>query len=127
VSEVKGDEMAKFKSNLQAMRKRAGFKSAREFALHANIPVDTYTAYEQGKTNMTLLQAWEFADMLNCTLDELAGRKSPNVPDGLTADEQTIVDGYRTADDGQRLLMKTMANAVIEKSNADAREKKEAI
>ena len=78
--------MGKYKSNLQAMRKRAGFKSAREFAEHAGINIKTYTNHEQGDTSMSLLQAWEYADLLNCTLDELAGRKSPNVPDGLTAD-----------------------------------------
>lgn len=63
------------KTNLQAMRKRAGFKSARAFAEHMNMSVNTYTNYEQGKSSLTLEQAWEFADELDCTLDELAGRE----------------------------------------------------
>lgn len=63
------------RTNLQAMRKRAGFSSAREFAEHMGINVKTYTNYEQGVSSMTLERAWEFADVLNCSLDELAGRE----------------------------------------------------
>lgn len=62
------------KFNLQEVRKRAGFKSAAAFANHIGMNVGTYTNYEQGKRKLTLEQAWEFADELDCTLDELAGR-----------------------------------------------------
>lgn len=62
------------KTNLQTMRKRAGFKSAKAFAEHVGISKDTYTGYEQGRIQLTLERAWEFADELHCTLDELAGR-----------------------------------------------------
>ena len=126
MSKEKGDEMAKFKPNLQAMRRRAGFKSAREFALHAGVPVDTYTAYEQGKINLTLLQAWEFADLLGCTLDELAGRKPPTASVDLSEDEQAIIDAYRS----DRHARRTIDHAVsdyIEDLEDDAREKKEVI
>ena len=116
--------MAKFKSNLQAMRKRAGFKSARAFAEHIDMPIDTYTAYEQGKVNISLLQAWEFADILNCTLDELAGRKSPNTQPSISADEQTIIDTYRAAGRlGKRVILAT-AREVAEDMELDAREKR---
>lgn len=65
------------KTQLQAMRKRAGFKSAKAFADHVGINVSTYTKYEQGMSEMSLERAWTFADALDCTLDELAGRKLP--------------------------------------------------
>lgn len=39
--------------------------------------VNTCTNYEQGVRPLSLEQAWEFADALDCTLDELAGRKRP--------------------------------------------------
>ena len=71
----------------------------------------------------------KIAHGLGMTAEELyygTEREAQEQP-SISPDEQTIVDGYRIADDGQRLLMKTMANAVIEKSNADAREKKEVI
>lgn len=59
---------------LQEMRKRAGYKSARAFAERMGMSVSTYTNYEQGVRALSLEQAWEFADVLDCTLDELAGR-----------------------------------------------------
>ena len=62
------------KTNLQALRKRAGFKSAAAFAEYAGISVGTYTDYEQGRISLSLERAWELADLLGCTLDELAGR-----------------------------------------------------
>ena len=65
------------KTNLQAMRKRAGFNSAKDFAIFLDMNVATYTDYEQGRRGFTLDRAWEFADALHCTLDELAGREWP--------------------------------------------------
>lgn len=97
------------KTNLQAMRKRAGFKSAREFAEHIGVNVGTYTNYEQGKANMSLLQAWEFADALHCTIDELAGRRVPDQP-LVSQVEQRVLDVYRSADEHGR----TLIDAVID-------------
>ena len=71
------------KTNLQKLRKEAGFRSARVFAEFMDIPLGTYTDYEQGRRNFALEQAWLFADALGeamgrfVTLDELAGRKAP--------------------------------------------------
>lgn len=62
------------KTALQALRKKAGWKSARAFAEAHGWPVRTYTHYEQGDRDMNLQVAWEIADALGCTLDELAGR-----------------------------------------------------
>jgi len=59
---------------LQELRKRAGFKSASAFAKAIGMPVGTYTNYEQGKNKLTLEMAWRFAEIFDCTLDELAGR-----------------------------------------------------
>ena len=66
------------KTKLQELRKAAGFKSARAFADHYGINLNTYTGYEQGKP-FSLEQAWAFADFFDCTLDELAGRERPQV------------------------------------------------
>lgn len=65
------------KTKLQEIRKARGFKSAKEFAEHAGMNVSTYTDYEQGRSGFSLEKAWEFADILDCSLDELAGRKRP--------------------------------------------------
>ena len=66
------------KSNLQNIRKAAGYTSAKSFAESIGMSVETYTQYEQGQRNMSLEVAWELADALDCTLDELAGRKRPS-------------------------------------------------
>lgn len=62
------------KTQLQRIRKDRGFDSAEAFATHIGMKVGTYTDYEQGRRRFTLERAWEFADVLDCTLDELAGR-----------------------------------------------------
>ena len=59
------------------MRKEAGYRSAKEFAEKMGMSVGTYTDYEQGRRKFTLEKAWEFADVLGCTLDDLAGRDFP--------------------------------------------------
>lgn len=85
------------KTNLQQMRKRAGFKSAKAFADSIGINSYTYTNYEQGKASFTLVQAWEFADALQCSLDELAGRQWPPVGSQAAPDpgEAALVSSYR--------------------------------
>ena len=62
------------KTNLQSLRKAAGYNSARAFAEAVGISVNTYTGYEQDRIKLTLEKAWQLADFLGCTLDELAGR-----------------------------------------------------
>ena len=68
--------MAERKYRLQECRKAAGWKSARAFAEHIGMPVDTYTQYEQGKRTMNIEVAWDMADYLGCTIDQIAGRES---------------------------------------------------
>ena len=65
------------KTQLQRIRNERGFKSARAFAEHIGMNVYTYTDYEQGRRSFSLDVAWEFADALECTLDELVGREFP--------------------------------------------------
>ena len=71
------DEEERCKSigrNLQRLRKEAGFKSAKAFAEYVGISTARYTEYEQGRRCFNYDQAWEFADALGCSMDELAGR-----------------------------------------------------
>lgn len=91
---------------LQKLRKKAGFKSAIDFAERMGIPKDTYTGYEQGKgkVGISLAQAWEFCDVLGealgryVSLDELAGRESPADPTAATSDETRLLGLYRDTD-----------------------------
>lgn len=82
---------------LQTVRKDAGFKSAEAFALHIGMKTSAYTEYEQGRRSFTYEQAWQMADALQCSMDELGGRQWP--PEGSEApiapDEQALVNDYR--------------------------------
>lgn len=80
------------KTQLQSIRKARGFKSAKDFATHIGMSPRTYTNYEQGVTSLTLEKAWEFADALDCSLDELAGRKRPRKE--FSDPDQEALNGY---------------------------------
>lgn len=84
------------KTQLQAIRKQAGYKSAKAFADHIGMPVGTYTDYEQGRRMFTLEKAWEFADALDCTLDELAGRKPPGKSNGCDPTLRRIAENFES-------------------------------
>lgn len=98
------------KTNLQELRRQAGFKSAEAFATHVGMSKRTYTNYEQGTTNLSLEKAWFFADALgevlgrHVSLDEIAGRRPPGGGE-LSTDEITILDGYRAAEDTHKAAM----------------------
>ena len=59
---------------LQSNRKKAGYKSAKAFAAFMGLNPNTYTDYEQGRIGLSFETAWQIADALGCTLDELGGR-----------------------------------------------------
>lgn len=109
--------------NLQAMRKRAGYRSAKAFAEHIGMKVGTYTNYEQGKRPLTLEQAWEFADELHCTLDELAGRDF-HPPGEMVSDpfERELVDCYResTVDGKANILGNARGQAALSLNAAES-------
>lgn len=83
---------------LQKLRKEAGYRSAASFAEKIGVNPNTYTQYEQGLGGLSYERAWDLADALHCSLDELGGREWP--PEGSTAevladDESQLVDAYR--------------------------------
>ena len=99
---------------LQEYRIKAGFKSAKAFAEHMGINPYTYTNYEQGVSNLTLAQAWAFADELGCTIDELAGREVPDqapVIQQFTNNELRIINAYRAASPQGRAAIEAVAQS----------------
>lgn len=63
------------KTRLQEMRKQAGYRSANDFAAEHGLNPGTYTAHEQGKRDLTLAKAWEYARMLGCSVDDFIPRE----------------------------------------------------
>lgn len=62
--------------NLQLMRlrKAAGYANRDDFADALGVNRATFKAWETGRTRLKLEDACDIADLLHCTLDELAGR-----------------------------------------------------
>ena len=104
------------KTQLQAMRKRAGFKSAAAFAEHMGLNPGSYTNYEQGIRPFTLEQAWDFADVLGCSLDELAGRDWPPTErtTEVSPDERLVLDAMESVSDEGRARIVESASLVAE-------------
>lgn len=59
---------------LQQLRKRAGYRSREDFADALGINPRTYKTWETGERRFNFEQACMMADLLHCSLDELAGR-----------------------------------------------------
>lgn len=61
---------------LKSLRKSAGFKNRRQFsdALGDGYTERQIASWETGERMLSLEQACDIADLLDCTLDELAGR-----------------------------------------------------
>ena len=115
--------MSEKKFQIKQMRERAGL-SQQQVADVLKIRVGRYGDWERETREINLREAIKLADLFNCTLDELAGRKSPNAQPSISADEQTIIDTYRAAGRlGKRVILAT-AREVAEDMELDAREKR---
>ena len=105
-------------SGLQELRKRAGYKTARDFAEMAGIPFTTYARYESSPEKIPLTAAWRLADEFGVSIDVIVGRDEPAPAeergevqlryDALAPEFQSSLDDYldfltaKNADETQR-------------------------
>ncbi len=92
-------------SNLLALRKAAGYKSAGDFAEAVGIPASTYTRYESNPDKIPMDRAWQLADILGTTIDAVVDRVTPDPAtargevqreyDGLTPEGRALMDEFR--------------------------------
>ncbi len=59
---------------LMRLRKEAGFKNRTSIASALGVSERKYKSWETEEVRLTLEDACDIADLLHCTLDELAGR-----------------------------------------------------
>lgn len=85
-------------SSLQALRKAAGYRSAKDFAARMDIPEATYARYEREPEKIPTANAWRLADELGATIDAVVGRKAPE-PQEPPQDEPRPADDLRRAYD----------------------------
>ena len=105
---------------LQRLRKEAGYKSAAAFAKSLGIKTGTYTSYEQGEAAFTIERAWEMADKLNCSLDELLGRDYSHDNYAVTSDERRLLSSYRLMDSQHREQLTNLAGSLVIASEKDS-------
>lgn len=92
-------------SNLQELRRAAGYKNASEFAEAHGIPASTYARYESNSGKIPVDRAWQLADILGSTIDAIVGRKALDPAcargevqleyDGLTPEARQLADELR--------------------------------
>jgi len=110
---------------LKQLRIRRGLKQS-EVAKMVGMPTRRYGSYEREERAITLTDAARIADVLECTLDELAGRDfPPSAANNLTAEERELVDLYRDTDErGQRSILSAAIGQRDEFSRGGATEEK---
>ena len=108
---------------LQRHRKEAGFRSAGAFAEHCGIKTSTYTDYEQGRGSMSYERAWEFADVLGCTLDSLGGRVPPRAVTFDDPGQETLNACYEAMGDEARERLVGIAQLIADPTLAGMRER----
>lgn len=81
-------------SDLLMLRRRAGYKSARDFAQEAGIPLPTYSRYESSPDKIPLKAAWAIADRLGTSIDVVVGRRSLTDADAERGEVQREYDSF---------------------------------
>ena len=94
-------------SQLKLYRKLAGYRTAKGMADAVGMNVNTYRKYEQGSTKIPLDLACRIADLLDVSIDQIAGRAVNDEGDSLviSGEEMRIVNSFRKASaDGRRAI-----------------------
>ncbi len=86
-----GPEKGCGERSLQRLRRRAGFRSAKDFAAKVGIPASTYSRYERAVEGpgcgIPIASAWAMADELGCSIDQVVGRTGIDEPERIALDE----------------------------------------
>lgn len=105
-------------SELQELRKIHGYKTAKDFAEAIEIPVPTYSRYEQNPEKIPLKAAWKIADFLEVSIDAVVGREGVDFSDNrgpiqrfyddLSGETQKLFDEFIefTAEKERKLIEK---------------------
>lgn len=104
------------RTQLQFYRRLAGYRSAKAFADSFGINVSTYTQYERGLIDFSAERAWELADALGCTVDELLGRDMPSSTP-LTGREGRLLAAYRKTSDTGRAALDAVAKILEDEAD----------
>ena len=97
---------------LKKLRMRAGLNQ-REMAQKLGVDWRTYGSWERGERMINLSQACQCADILDCTVDEIAGRDTPpRGPSFSDPWQRELNECYEAASDQGRGTIVDVARAV---------------
>jgi len=88
---------------LKELRESRGYRVA-QMVQRLDVQDSRYRKWESNSAQIPLEYACRCADILHCTLDELAGRRVPEKP-SLSTNEQRVLDVYRSASEHGRVLI----------------------
>ena len=88
---------------LRELRESKGLKVS-QMVQRLRVQDSRYRKWESNSAAIPLEYACRCADILHCTLDELAGRRVPEQP-SISTDEQRVLDVYRSASEHGRVLI----------------------
>ena len=98
---------------LKELRKKAGYRTQREFAETIGVKERKYASWEREEVALNLEDACMLARALNCTPNDLCGWESEETSRALTNDESRLLDRYRECTEARReSVMSAAADAV---------------
>lgn len=94
---------ARIRTPLAELRRKAGYRSSKDFAAALGIPATTYSRYEYTLADpgscVPIRAAWAIADKLGCSIDAVVGR-------GTSSDDEEgsrdLNAAYRALSEGGR-------------------------
>ncbi len=104
---------------LKELREERGLKVS-QMIERLGIKDSRYRKWEDNKSQIPLEFACACADILHCSLDELAGRNTPNRVDVLNDQESRLVTAYKIASEDTREILDDIANRTIHRAEEKA-------
>ena len=107
--------------NLKTLRKKAGL-TQEQLAKMIGATKRQVGAWERGENDIPMYYAVDIADILNCSLDEIAGREQRYLGLELNITEVEMLRLFRTLDESGRDLLMNNARAFAELSGRSYRD-----
>lgn len=99
--------------NLKELRKKKGMTQL-ELAAAVGATQRKIGAWERGENDIPMDFAVSIADVLDCSVDDIAGRSHTATVLSLDWNERTLIRLYRNMDDSQReILLSTARNFAV--------------
>ena len=89
---------------LKRLRYQAGFRTQAELAAALDMNLRTYASWEREEVGLSLKDARRLADILECSLDELAGRQE-NPARFADKRQQELNEMYAQLDDARKMFV----------------------